>query len=289
MKQRNDECNRMNEEGVAMKQVESAVRIQEEPTALHPQLINDKGRAQRQVPPMHVSQSLVTLAPAGAELDEKQRTMAEQFRVLRARVKSLSNDFQLRTILITSALPGEGKTTVSANLAGTLSRIEGMRVLLMDLDLRQPNLHTVFGVEPDPRASSPLAGETPWQSSVYQVNRRLDVLFGFRPLEEPDRLLQSNRLKNLLDEARADYDVVIIDSAPLLAVADTQSVVPFVDCGLFVLNADATPIAAAREALSMLRDKVVGCVVNRVKDLKSENYYRKSGYGYGYGSNHTEN
>lgn len=289
MQQQNDGSNRTNEEGVAMKQVENTVRIHEEITALHPQLINEKTRSPRQVAPLRVSQSLVTLAPAGSELNEKQRTMAEQFRVLRARVKALSNDFQLRTILITSALPGEGKTTVSANLAGSLSHIDGIRVLLIDLDLRQPALHGVFGVEPEPRTPSPLAAESQWKSSIYQVNRRLDALFGFHPLAEPDRLLQSDRLKNLLDEARAEYDVVILDSAPLLAVADTQSIVPFVDCGLFVLNADSTPIGAARDALVMLRDKVVGCVVNRVKNLKSEDYYRKSGYGYGYGTNHTEN
>ena len=107
--------------------------------------------------------------------------------------------------------------------------------------------------------------------------------------QQPDRLLQSSRLEKLLAEAKADYDVIILDSAPLLAVADTQSIVPFVDCGLFVLNADATPISAAQEALAMLRDKVIGCVVNRVSNLKSESYYRSSGYGYGYGSNHTEN
>ena len=272
-----------------MKQVESAIRIEEEKSALYPQLLNEKGRTMRQINLMHVSQSLVTLAPAGAELDPKQRTMAEQFRLLRTRVKTLSKDFQLRTMLITSALPGEGKTTVAANLAGSLSHIEGLRVLLMDFDLRQPALHTVFGVESDLRSPSALAGETPWQNSVYQINRRLDVLFGFHALEEPDRLLQSTRLEKLLDEAKSDYDVVILDSAPLLAVADTQSLVPFVDCGLFVLNANSTPIHAAQEALSMLHNKVIGCVVNRVADLKSETYYRKSGYGYGYGSIHTEN
>ncbi len=279
---------KINQEGVAVKH-ESAIRVEEEKSGLYPQPIHEKGRIVRQVAGARISQSLVTLAPPGAELDPKQRTMAEQFRLLRARVKNLSRDFQLRTMLITSALPGEGKTTVTANLAGSLSHVEGLRVLVMDLDLRQPNLHTIFGVETDMRSPSALAGETQWQNSVYQVNRRLDVLFGFRPLQQPDRLLQSSRLEKLLAEAKADYDVIILDSAPLLAVADTQSLVPFVDCGLFVLNADATPISAAQEALAMLRDKVIGCVVNRVSNLKSESYYRSSGYGYGYGSNHTEN
>ena len=77
----------------------------------------------------------------------------------------------------------------------------------------------------------------------------------------------------------------------MLAVADTHSLVPLVDCGLFVLNADTTPIAAAKDALSMMHDKVAGCVVNRVTHLKTEDYYRNSGYGYGYGygSKRTEN
>lgn len=272
-----------------MKQMETAIRLEESAPVGYTQPVAEKGRAVRQVMISKVSQSLVALAPAGAELTPKQLVMAEQFRLLRTRVKALSKDLQLRSILVTSALPGEGKTTVSANLAASLSRIEGMRVLLIDFDLRRPTLHTIFGVEPDLRSPSALTGERPWQQGVYRVNSRLDVLFGFRPLDEPDLLLQSNHLETLIKETKAAYEVVIIDSAPMLAVADTQSLVPLVDCGLFVLNTDSTPISAAREALGMLRDKVAGCVVNRVANLKSEEYYRSSGYGYGYGSKPTEN
>ncbi len=272
-----------------MKQMETVIRVEGEGPALYTPSIGEKVRAVRQVALANVSQSLVTLAPAGALLDPKQQVMAEQFRQLRTRVKALSKDFKLRTMLITSALPGEGKTTVAANLAGSLSRVEGLRVLLVDFDLRHPSVHTIFGVAADLRSPSPLTGEVPWQQGVYEVNRRLDILLGFRQLEEPDQLLQSRRLEMLLEEAKADYDVVILDSAPLLAVADTQSLVPLVDCGLFVLNADHTPISAAREALAMLQDKVVGCVVNRVTHLKSEDYYRNSGYGYGYRSKNAEN
>lgn len=271
------------QEDDAVKEMKSTLESDAPGAALYPRPIGDKERTVRHVDLSKVAQSLVTLAPDGVELDPKQRVMAEQFRLLRTRVKALSKDFQLRTMLITSALPAEGKTTVAANLAGSLSRVEGLRVLLMDFDLRHPSLHTIFGVETDMRLPSPLTGETPWQRAVYQVNSRLDVLFGFRPLEEPDRLLQSNRLEKLLQETKSEYDVVILDSAPMLAVSDTHSLVPLVDCGLFVLNADTTPISTAQEALTMLRDKVAGCVVNRVVHLKSEDYYRNSGYGYGYG------
>ncbi len=279
------------QEGVVMKQMEAAIRIEEVKPALYPQTIGERTGTVRQVAIPRISKALVTLAPRDAELDPKQQVMAEQFRVLRARVKTFSKDFQLRTMLITSALPGEGKTTISANLAGALSHVEGLRVLLMDFDLRHPSQHTIFGVEPNMNSPFALAEGVRWQDAIYQVNRRLDVLFGFHPLEEPDRLLQSSRLEKLLQEAKTQYDVVLLDSAPLLAVADTQSLVPLVDCGLFVLNADSTPIGAAREALAMLQDKVAGCIVNRVEHLKSEGYYLKSGYGYsyGYGSKSTEN
>jgi len=275
--------------GAAMEQVDTTIQPKTEGVASFLQPVHGMDRAVRKVEPSRMSQSLLTLAPVGAELDPKQQLMAEQFRLLRTRVKALSKDFQLRTMLITSALAGEGKSTVSANLAGSLSRVEGLRVLLIDLDLRRPSLHTIFGVETDRHTRSPFSGQTKWQLGVYQVNSRLDVLFGFHPLEEPDRLLQSSRLETLLTEAKAEYDVVIIDSAPLLAVADTQSLVPLVDCGLFVLNTDSTPIAAAKEALAMMHDKVAGCIVNRVHHLKTEDYYRNSGYGHGYSSKRTEN
>jgi capsular exopolysaccharide synthesis family protein len=277
-------------EDIAAKPIEPAIKSAPEPALLYPRPISDSELEGRRVDLAKVSQSLVTLAPAGASLDPKQQVMAEQFRLLRTRVKALSKDFQLQTLLITSTLSGEGKTTIAANLAGSLSGVEGLRVLLVDFDLRRPSLHTIFGVKPDRRSwTSWLEGKTPWQRATYQANRRLDVLFGFDPLDEPDLLLQSSRLEKLLKEMKAEYDVVILDSAPMLAVADTHSLVPLVDCALFVVNANETPIRGAREALTMLQDKVAGCIVNRIQHLKSEDYYRNSGYGYGYGSKRKEN
>lgn len=249
------------------------------------------GKGSRQIDPSRIADSLVSVRSEGTEISLDLRVLAEQFRLLRARVKSLTNDLKLRTILVTSALPGEGKTTVSANLAGSLSRVQGMRVLLIDLDLRHPTLHTMFGVETGQHKESTFVAGTRWQDVVYRFSDNLDVLFGFLPMEEPDSLLQGNRLEQLLTEAQAEYDIVVLDSAPMLAVADTHSLVPLVDCGIFVLNADTTPIAAAKDALAMLRDKIAGCVVNRVSRLKTEDYYRNSGYGYpyGYGSRRSEN
>lgn len=264
------------QQGSAMREMEMASDAAETSTRLR-----GAGDA-RQIDPSRIAASLVTLRSKDDALDPKHQILAEQFRLLRTRVKALIRDFKFRTILVTSALPGEGKTTVSANLAGSLSRVEGMRVLLIDFDLRHPSLHTIFGIEPDARQSSGFAKET-WLDSVYRFNENLDVLFGFRQLDEPDALLEGSRLEQLLEEVKGNYDVVILDSAPMLAVADTHSLIPLIDCGLFVLNADITPIAAAKEALSMMRDKVAGCVVNRVKRLKTEDYYRNSGYGYGYG------
>ncbi len=277
------------QESAALKPIDLGTPSATELAMRHPRPANSSDLPIRQLDLSQISQFLVTLAPNGVEMNAKQQVMAEQFRLLRSRVKALSRDFQLRTILITSTLAGEGKTTVAANLAGSLSCVEGLRVLLVDFDLRRPTLHRVFGVEPDTRQQpSWLAGELPWQRAVYQVNRGLDVLFGFAALEEPDELLQSTRLEKLLQEMKAEYDVLILDSAPMMAVADTHSLLPLVDCSLFILNADTTPIHGAREALALMQDKVAGCVVNRVSRLKSEDYYRNSGYGYGYGSKRKE-
>jgi capsular exopolysaccharide synthesis family protein len=269
------------QESAALKQLDLSVPSATEPAVLSPRAVKGSDLPVRQLDLLQISQSLVTLAPNGVELNPKQQVMAEQFRLLRSRVKGLSKDFQLRTILITSTVSGEGKTTVAANLAGSLSCVEGLRILLVDFDLRRPSLHTIFGVTPDRRQPSWLAGEVPWQRAAYQANRGLDVLFGFNTLDEPDELLQSSRLEKLLDEMKAEYDVLILDSAPMMAVADTHSLLPLVDCSLFILNADSTPIRGAREALALMQDKVAGCVVNRVNHLKSEDYYRNSGYGYG--------
>lgn len=275
------------EGGAMLTAVETTERVDHEKIGPVVPLASTRPAA-RPLEATRIRQSVVTLAPAGAELDDRQQVMAEQFRHLRTKIRALSKDLQMRTVLVTSSLPGEGKTTIAANLAGSLSRIEGMRVLLLDFDLRKPTLHTVFGMEVPPRSVSPLKGDRPWQQGVFRVNRRLDVLLTFVSLAEPDLLLQSTRLERLLAEARANYDIIILDSAPLLAVADTQVLVPLVDCALFVVNANETPVGAAQEALGMLRDKVIGSIVNRVDRLKSEGYYLKSGYGYAYGSHRPE-
>ena len=125
------------QEGAAVKQMDSGIQSPTEPVVLVPRPVTDSDLPVRHVDLLQISQSLVTLAPNGAELTPKQQVMAEQFRLLRTRVKALSKDFQLRTILITSTLSGEGKTTIAANLAGSLSGVEGLRVLLVDFDLRR--------------------------------------------------------------------------------------------------------------------------------------------------------
>lgn len=276
----------LKQEGTTLKTLEAAGRTEHEKNA--PVVPLTARPAARPLSTSRIRQSAVTLAPAGVELDDRQQVMAEQFRHLRNKIRALRKDLQMRTVLIASSLPGEGKTTIAANLAGSLSRIEGMRILLMDFDLRKPSLHTIFGMEAPRHAVSPLKGEALWQQGLYRVNRRLDVMLTFVPLEEPDLLLQSTRLEQIFEEVRANYDIVILDSAPLLAVADTQVLVPLVDCALFVVNADQTLIGAAQESLGMLRDKVIGSIVNRVSRLKSEGYYLKSGYGYAYGYHRPE-
>jgi capsular exopolysaccharide synthesis family protein len=277
------------QEGGVMEPIDSTTKPAPEPAVLHPRTATASDLPVRQLDLSQISQSLVTLAPNGADLNPKQQVMAEQFRLLRSRVKGLSKDFQLRSLLITSTLSGEGKTTVAANLAGSLSCVEGLRILLVDFDLRRPSLHTVFGITADKHQPSWRANKESWKRALYRANPRLDVLFGFDSLDEPDELLQSSRLEKLLDEMKAAYDVLILDSAPMMAVADTHSLLPLVDCSLFILNADSTPIHGARAALAMMQDKVAGCVVNRVSHLKTEDYYRNSGYGYGYGSKRKEN
>ena len=121
------------QESVSMKLTDAGIQATVERRCCRRGRRVDSDLPVRQVDLSGISQSLVTLAPSGAELNPKQQVMAEQFRLLRSRVKGLSKDFQLRTLLITSTLSGEGKTTVAANLAGSLSCVEGMRILLVDL------------------------------------------------------------------------------------------------------------------------------------------------------------
>jgi len=191
----------------------------------------------------------------------------------------------LRTLLITSSQPGEGKTTVSVNLAITLAQ-QGQRVLLIDADMRRPCVHRALGFRNIRGLSGYLRGVTEWAPCVLPgLVPGLDILPAGQPPTNPVALLSTSRMKTLMSRALEEYDHVIVDSpALMLNLADARILAGMVDGTILVIRSGLTPRDFVRRVRGQLGN-LVGAVLNSI-NLKSLEY----GYGhyYGYGSDSAE-
>ena len=207
--------------------------------------------------------------------------VADAYRVLRTNLIFTSAETTGRSAIVTSASPGEGKTTTVANLAAALAH-NGAKVLAIDADLRRPTLHSHFGLQKTPGLSDLIVGKAA-ASQVIQTTRinGLQLLAcGYQP-PNPAELLGSPMMKQVLEALRAHYDWVLIDSPPLLAMADAAVLASLVDGVVLVLAAEvATRPAVARaiDQLNSVGSKVLGVVLNRV-NLERNSYYYSQNYG----------
>ena len=209
---------------------------------------------------------------------------AEAFRALRTALQLASADTPPKTVLIASAVPEDGKTTVSTNLAAVFSQ-RPERVLLVDSDLRRGTISNRLNILKNFGLSGSLTGVGNWRNAVValpQVPNLFVLQSGFRP-PNPAELLGSTQMRKLLEEWSAEFDRVIIDSPPILLVTDAVLIAQWIDVVLLVSRIGVTPRAGFRRAAELLQTgeaKMVGMVVNDIGT--SDHYY---GYGYGYGSN----
>lgn len=220
-------------------------------------------------------------------IDHKQNStqdwaLAEAFRNLRTSVLFSTADRQPRSLTILSAEPGEGKTTICANLAISLSQL-GKRVLLIDGDMRRPSLHKLFGLEDSMGLAGYLTAQESWHNVVHATELPgLDcITCGVVP-PNPSELLSSERMGTLVRESISDYHFVLVDSPPLLSVADGRILAALMDGALLVVRSSRTTRDAAQQAQAQLGDvgaRVIGVVLNDVQlepDGYRYNYYQQA-------------
>lgn len=202
---------------------------------------------------------------------------AEQFRTLRSRLYQLRGTQPLRTLLVTSSMPGEGKTFVSNNLAHAIVRQPDRRALLIDADLRCPRLHKVLGAPAGPGLVDYLNGAVDHMAIIQQGP---DAGLCFIPAgveaANPSELLANGKIKTLLDALAPVFDWIILDSPPCLPVADASMLASLCDGVLLVVRAELTPSAAAQKACQELQGRnVVGVVLNGATEATSyaSSYY----------------
>ena len=214
--------------------------------------------------------------------DDALSSFSESVRTLRNSILLADFDRRLRTILVTSASPAEGKSTTAVHLA--LAHAEqGKRTLLIDGDLRRPSVHRKFGFSPTAGLSSVLLAEVEWRQVLVKIDDvpELDILPAGPPSRRASDLVGSS-IQDLLDEMAQDYDLVIIDAPPLLGFAEPLQMATCADGVLIVARAGETnrkSIASVLGSLRRLNVHVVGLVLNEVRRDHSDHYYYYGYYG----------
>lgn len=205
----------------------------------------------------------------------------EAFRSLRTSILLSATDRSLRSLLITSTQPGEGKTTIATNLSISIAQA-GQRVLLVDADLRSPSLHHLFGISENVGLANYLDGHDDWPSLVSPSSLSgLDILCSGVASSNASDLLTLPRMDALIRSARERYDFVLIDSPPMLALADSRILAPLVDGVVMVVKNRTIPreqIVHAESSLRMVGANLIGVVLNCV-DLTTSGYYDYGRYG----------
>jgi polysaccharide biosynthesis transport protein len=205
-----------------------------------------------------------------------QSQMAESYRALRTSLLLTSLGAPPKVILVTSALPQEGKTTTSINCAIVLAQ-KGSRVLLMDADLRRPSIHKTLGMGPRTGLSNVLTGSATLSQAVVRsgILPTLFVLPAGTPPPNPAELLASTNMKDVLAELREQYDHIVVDTPPTLSVTDAVVTSTRADAVVLVIRSGQTTKQAlrrARDILMQVNARVSGVLLNAV-DLRSPDYY----------------
>ncbi len=204
----------------------------------------------------------------------------EAYRTLRTNVQFLGFEGTMRSIQITSSVPGEGKTTTATNLAVVLAQA-GNRVVLVDADLRRPRVHEVFGLDGSNGLTTALVGDAA-PLKIHRIAEYLSVIVSGAAPPNPSEMLSGKRMAQIMEALNRQFDFVIIDSAPVLPVSDAVALSRQVDGVLVVAQSGRTSLPQLRQTLASLEQvsaPVLGMVLNKAS---SGNGGYGHGYGYGY-------
>ena len=207
---------------------------------------------------------------------------AEQFKILRTMILFPVSGIRPRTIMITSALPEEGKSFVASNLAVSMAQNINEHVLLIDGDIRKPSLHNSFGFRDVPGLSEHLSEGRPLSSLILQtMTHKLSLLPAGAPPHNPSELLSSESMSCLIQEVKERYHdrYIILDTPPPRLTAETGALSRQVDGIIVVINSEMTPKPMVEKLVEMVgKEKILGIVMNRF-DTRGSKYYAYGKYG----------
>lgn len=199
---------------------------------------------------------------------EPKSPISEAYRTFRTNLQFARLDAPLKTILVTSSGPSEGKSTTVANLAITMAQM-GTNTILIDSDLRRPVLHSIFNLQRTPGLTNYLAGNVPWKEIIQETPiENLSLLTcGVLP-PNPSELLGSKKMRMLLEELKEKYDMILFDSPPVIAVTDAAVLSTLLDGVVLVSSSGSTSREALLRAITLLENvkgRLIGGVLNKIK------------------------
>ena len=203
--------------------------------------------------------------------------VAEQFRMVRTNLEFSIVDKDLKSFLVTSLAPSAGKSTISTNLAATFAT-QGKKVLLVDTDMRKPTIHKILKMKNNEGLSSLITSK---EATIFEYIKKTEfenmyVLTSGATPPNPAELISSKRMEQLIEEMEQAFDLVIFDTPPVLAVADSQIMAGKVDGTLFVLRKGVDTkeqIQSANERMESVNANVLGAIYNRIEPSDDAYYY----------------
>ncbi|MFJ7679191.1 CpsD/CapB family tyrosine-protein kinase [Peribacillus sp. NPDC097198] len=205
-----------------------------------------------------------------------QSPISEQFRTIRTNIHFSGVDQEIRSIMVTSPAPGEGKSTTAANLAVVFAQ-QGKRVLLVDADLRKPTVHYTFNLPNTFGLTNVLTKRMELHEAVIETDEENLYVLSSGPIPpNPAELLGSKSMTELFDEFYQSFDVIVMDTPPVLAVTDAQILANSCDGSILVLSSGKTETEQALKAKELLNSSscnLLGVVLNNKKMKKNSQYY----------------
>lgn len=200
---------------------------------------------------------------------------AESYRSLRTNIQYSSIDKQVKTLVVTSSNAGEGKSTVSGNLAYTFFQ-SGKRVLIIDCDLRKPSLHRKFNVSNEVGLTDVLVGTSELNKVMKKIDDNLYLLTTGTLPPNPAEIIGSNTMENFLDECKINFDYIILDTPPILPVTDSKLLAIKADATVLVVRSEISKskhVSQAFKELEKVNANVIGTILNDVEMYSEKLYY----------------
>ena len=217
------------------------------------------------------------------EVFDQESPIATEMRRLYSNIRHVRGKGDMRSFLVTSAHRGEGKSTVASHLALTVARFRGKKSLIVDADLRRPRLHQIFQVAQEPGLLECLEGRSDPLDVVKDTPiENLKVISSGRQVASPAHLFEGDILSEIFEKIKFYYDIVIVDTAPIIPVSDPMLIASELDAVILVLLAGMTPRNVALRAKNILLDadaNLIGTVVNNLSEVLPY-YYDYRYYGY---------